>query len=144
VKADLVARVVALLDGGPAPVITRRAPPPDPLPEPIGDTTVLPPGQRASRQLRTHLEHRIGPAFRVDRHMREFLLRQDGATVGDLVAHWDATRGAAPAPPDAQFEFNRFSIAWHAAHPGGSVSDCRAAWRLHRSLPEDRRPGPTD
>lgn len=143
VKGDLVDRVRACLAGAPAPPPRRpRRPPAGPLPEPVDDRSVLPPGQRATRQLRTYLEQRVGAAFRVDQHVRDFLEHQDGATVGDLVAHWEATRGR-PAPgPAAQFEYNRFSVAWHESHPGGTAAACRAAWREHRSLPVDERPGP--
>ena len=118
--------------------------PPGPLCEPLLDTTILPAGQRMTRQLRSYLELRIGDDFRVDSHVREFMTSSSGTTVADLVAHWEATRDTPRSQPDAQFEYNRFSVRWHAAHVGGTPAECRAAWFVYRSLPLDQRPFPEE
>ncbi|MEM8925488.1 MAG: DUF6434 domain-containing protein [Actinomycetota bacterium] len=144
-KPELADRIAAHLDG---------APPPDPpprrrtrsraLPEPLGADTVIPPRQAATQQLRRYFESEIGHRFHYDVFMRTFLAESDGrATLGDAVAHWHATRDAERPETPASLEFVRFSRQWHQAHPGRTAEQCRAAWAVHRSLPVDRRPGPT-
>jgi hypothetical protein len=72
--------------------------------------------------------------------MRAFLLA-GGATLGDAIRHWYATLGT-PLPSQSEsLEFNRFTREWHAAHPAGTASECRAAWAVHRALPVDQRTG---
>ena len=63
-------------------------------------------------------------------------------TLGEAVEHWHATRSAQRPAIGPQFELNRFSRAWHRAHPGGSRADLLAAWSSYRSLPVDARPAP--
>jgi hypothetical protein len=141
VKGEITARVVAHLAGRAAPPALRRARAAGALPERLTDDTPLPIGQRATRRLREHLEVRIGRHFRVDAHVREFLTTRRGVTIGDLVAHWERTRDLPKAPPAAQFEYNRFAQAWHAANPGGGAGACRAAWQAHRARPRERGEG---
>ncbi len=74
--------------------------------------------------------------------MRDFLATSEGATLDDAVAHWHMTRNAAKRPTAQSLEYVRFTREWHLAHPDGSAEQCRAAWRVHRSLPVDERPGP--
>ncbi len=71
--------------------------------------------------------------------MREFIANGAGRTLGASVAYWHATRSAGPSEIGPQFELNRFSRAWHEAHPGGSRTDLMAAWREHRALPVEAR-----
>ena len=144
VKHDLVERVAASLDGRSVAPPQPQPRPPGPLCEPLLDTTILPAGQRMTRQLRSYLELRIGDDFRVNSHVREFMTSSSGTTVADLVAHWEATRDTPRSQPDAQFEYNRFSVRWHAAHVGGTPAECRAAWFVYRSLPLDQRPFPEE
>ncbi|CAB4740929.1 MAG: hypothetical protein F2694_05255 [Actinobacteria bacterium] len=144
VKHDLVERVAASLDGRSVAPPHARPRPPGPLCEPLRDTTILPAGQRMTRQLRSYLELRIGDDFRVDSHVRDFMTSSSGTTVADLVANWEATRDTPRSKPDAQFEYNRFSVRWHAAHVGGTAAGCRAAWFVYRSLPLDQRPFPEE
>jgi len=40
---------------------------------------------------------------------------------------------------DPQFEFNRFTRAWHATNPSGTHAELLADWKLYRSLPLDAR-----
>lgn len=143
-KQDLTERIGARLggrDGVETPAgrnVTRRSVS-RPLAEPITDDTVLGPRQALTRQLRDSLAHRI-PGFHADAVMRDFIGSDREKTVGEVVAHWHASRGLPPPPTGAQFEWNRFARAWFAANPGGSAKQCRAAWRAHRELPRDERP----
>ncbi|WP_258725889.1 SAP domain-containing protein [Cellulomonas sp. NS3] len=142
-KQELTERLAAALDGRPAPARSAeraaRRPAPSPLVRPLTDATELPLGQRCSQELRTYLAGRIGPGFRFDGHLRELVGSRAGLTLGDVVAHWHATRDCAPREIGAQFELNRFLRAWHAAHPGRSHTEALDAWRAHRALPVDAR-----
>lgn len=143
-KPQLADRIEAFLDGAPAPApepkpAKRSA---GPLPEPLTRQTVIPEGQKASQQLRGFFEAEIGTSFRYDVFMRSFLAENPGKTLGDAVEHWFATRGSAKPETLKSLELVRFTKAWHLAHPDGTAKECRAAWKVHRSLPVDRRPGP--
>ncbi len=82
----------------------------------------------------------VGPTFHFDAAMRTFFADADGTgTLADARAHWLATRDLPAGEIGAQFEFNRFTRAWHAAHPDGTTAQCRAAWAAHRALPTDLR-----
>jgi len=139
-KAELMRRLGGYLDGEALPpTATKPRRSGARLPEPLTPETRLPLGQSSSQQLRQYLTEVIGPAFRFDAAMRAFIAEAE-PTLADVVEHWHATRSAPKAPPTAQFEYNRFTIAWHAAHPDRTAAECREAWALHRSLPKDQRP----
>jgi hypothetical protein len=141
-KQALTDRLAAALDGTPAP------PPPGSrtsgrqLRAPVTNQTLIPAGQRCSQVLREHFRREIGPAFTFDTFMRTFIAHGDGRRLGEAVAHWHATRGAAgrPRPIGAQFELNTFLRRWRRDHPHGSREDALAAWRHHRALPIEARP----
>jgi hypothetical protein len=92
--------------------------------------------------LRRYLEAEIGPGFRFDGAMREFIASATPAigtamTAGDVVDRWYSSRREAARPSEIapQFELNRFLQDWWAQHPGGSRSEATAAWQSHRSRP---------
>jgi len=102
--------------------------------------TVIPKGQRCSQSVREWLVQQVGPSFHFDEAMRDFFEESDGTqTLGDAVKHWHATRDASPRSISAQFEYNRFTRAWHAAHPEGTREDLLSAWNDYRSRPIDER-----
>lgn len=107
----------------------------------VGAETVIPHGQRCSQLLRRFFQSAVGPSFRFDAAMREFVSTANGAaTLGDAVEHWHRTRQDADREIGRQFELNRFTRQWWLENPGGSAEQLRAAWRVHRSLPADVRP----
>lgn len=152
-KQQLTARLVAALDG---------RPPPDPPLRPgskkpgsikpgtsgrqlVGELSldsVIPPGQRCSQELRRFFTDALGPSFRFDAPMREFIANGHGRTLREAADHWRATRDRPRGEIAPQFELNRFVRGWHAAHPSGTRAEALAAWRLHRSLPVDARTSP--
>jgi len=145
-KIELTDRLCAVLDGRqPEPPTPRRAAGAQ-LSGRLSDETVIPPGQRCSEQLRRFFVAQIGPSFRFDAAMRDFIGSGAGRTLGDAVRHWSTTRTVG-APPDIapQFELNRFTRDWYQTHPSGSRAELAAAWRTHRSLPAEQRsvPGPS-
>lgn len=141
-KPELADRIAAFLDGKPLPPPKRARNASRHIEGPIGRSTVIPPNQTASQQLRPFFVEEIGSSFRYDHFMRTFLAENAGRTLGDAVDHWYETRGVEPPETLEQLELIRFTKAWHLAHPDGTAAECRAAWRTHRSLPVDRRPGP--
>lgn len=136
-KAALAQRLAAVLDGAPVPPAPPRAPRGQQLAGPLHGGTVLPPGQRCSEALRAWFAGEIGPAFRFDAPMREFVAGGAGRTLDEGVAHWHATRGAAPREIAPQFELNRFLRARRATHPGEPREAALAAWRTRRARPRD-------
>ncbi|MEP6981864.1 MAG: DUF6434 domain-containing protein [Nakamurella sp.] len=140
-KQELTRRVVAALDGLPAPEATSRDPAPrsGQLPGPLGRDTVIPPGQRSSQLLRQFFEHELGPSFSFDARMRAFIA-EGGHTLDQALTFWRSGRGRRPNREiGAQFELNAFLRHWHTSHPGGPRSEAVAAWRVHRDTPVDRR-----
>lgn len=147
-KEELTARLVAVLDGRPAPrpAVAGRASrrgAGGQLEGALTLTSIIPAGQRCSQHLREFLRAAIGPAFRFDESMRRFVAEGEGRTLGEAVEHWRATRGAARSDIAPQFELNGFLRDWHTANPGGRRTDALDAWRAHRALPVDGR-GRTD
>lgn len=103
-------------------------------------STLIPVGQRSSQVVRAWLTEQVGDGFHFDAEMRAFFTDSDGTrTLDDAIAHWYATRDQAPREIDKQFEFNRFTRAWHARYPEGSRADLLAAWSEYRSRPIDER-----
>lgn len=141
-KAAVTARLAAALDGLPLPAApARRRPATAQLAEPVDGGTVIPAGQRCSQVLRRYFVEAIGPGFHFDAFMRDFIAGNAGRTLADAVAHWHATRpdAARPREIEGQFEFNRFTSAWHRENPAGTRAQALEAWYAHRALP--RTPG---
>ena len=139
-KAELTERLVAVLDGEPPEVHPRtRRPTTGQLTGTLDDATIIPSGQRCSQALRTYFLDRVGPGFRFDAPMREFIATGAGRTLGEAVQHWRTSRSAEPREIAPQFELNRFTRSWFAEHPDGSRSELLTAWRRHRSLPVEER-----
>ena len=140
-KEQLAERVAAYLAGKPLPAPAakpRRSR--QRLVPPLTIHTVIPAGHPCSQVLREFFVNALGPGFRFDAPMREFFAANDGtATLAAALDHWHATRAAAAGPIGPQFELNRFARDWHAAHPGGTRDQMLSAWKVHRSLPADRR-----
>jgi len=140
-KEELTTRLAAVLDGHAPPPGRRSA---DALRGQLyGDlsaSTVIPPGQRSSQELRSWFRAHVGPSFHFDRPLRDFIQSADGTTtLGDAVKHWESTRNEPVTVIDPQFEFNRFTRAWHATNPSGTRAELLADWKLYRSLPLDER-----
>ena len=138
-KNELTERIAAKLDGK---TLTRPTPPKpaaQPLSGPLSPTTVIPNGQRLTQALRDFFAAELGPDFRFDGHMRQFMAQGAGKTLGEALEHWKATRHAPPSDIGTQFELNRFTRQWFKDHPGGSRQDMLAAWEAYRRLPTDAR-----
>lgn len=102
--------------------------------------TVIPVGQRCSQVLRTWFTAELGKSFHFDAEMRDFFATTDGTqTLDDAITHWHKTRNHEPKTIGSQFEYNRFTRAWHEQYPHGSRNDLLAAWREYRNQPIDAR-----
>ena len=139
-KQVLTDRISAKLDGLPFTEPATRRQGREQLTGPLTDATVIPAGQRCSQEVRAWLSERIGPDFHFDAAMREFFAGADGTqTLSGAVEHWHRTRDSTQKAIGSQFEYNRFTRAWHTAIPRGSRDDLLAAWRLYGSRPVDER-----
>lgn len=107
---------------------------------PLTPATTVPAGQRCSQVLRAWFTEEIGQAFHFDGEMRAFFADSDGTqTLADAVEHWHRTRNQDRKTIDPQFEYNRFTRAWHDKFPNGSKEELLIAWRDYRSQPIDAR-----
>jgi hypothetical protein len=104
--------------------------------------TVIPEGVVLSRHLREWFEAELGPGFRSDRRLREFLRTGAGKTLGDAVDQYLATRDSGPVEIEPQFELNRFTRLWWEANPDGTREELREAWRQYRDTPAELRQPP--
>lgn len=132
-KADLTDRISRALSGQ-APMRTSPSPRRT-LPEPLGADTELVGNVVLSRQLRQWFIDQVGPGFRANQALREFLADGQGRTLGDALAVYQATVGQAGQPIAGQFVYNRFVRDWYRDHPGGSPTEMRQAWAAQRELP---------
>lgn len=108
---------------------------------PLTLTTVIPNGQRCSQAVRAWFVEQVGATFGFDAEMRAFFSQSDGTqTLQDALAHYRSTRDQGAKPIDAQFEYNRFTRAWHEANPTGHREELLRDWQTYRSLPLDQRP----
>lgn len=139
-KEVLAARIEAHLAGQPFAephAAPRRA---VQLSGPLTAATRIPVGQRCSQHVRDWFRQQVGDGFRFDAAMRAFFEGTDGTqTLGDALAHWQATRDEGLREISAQFEYNRFTRAWHADHPDATRDEVIAAWNDYRSRPIDER-----
>ncbi|WP_336991461.1 DUF6434 domain-containing protein [Leucobacter sp. VD1] len=102
--------------------------------------TLIPVGQRCSQTVRAWMTEQVGSGFHFDAEMRAFFAASDGTqTLQHALDYWAATREQGERGIDAQFEYNRFTRAWHTAHPDGSREELLAAWREYRARPVDER-----
>jgi hypothetical protein len=137
-KLDLSTRIRCALAGVPAPVAKPAAR--NRVRGPLTPSTQIPAGVVLSRELRDWFTAQVGPTFRFNGHLREFLANGAGRTLGEAVDHYLATRASPPEDIAEQFEYNRFARAWRANHPDGAAEQMRSAWWEHRSAPTDARP----
>lgn len=135
-KAELTARLIAVLNGAEPPAPVRRSS--ATLREPFELTDVVPEGQRMTRALRQFMQAHAGPEFRFDARMRQFFAAPQGRTLADAVQVWRST-GRTDQEIPAQFEYNRFTRAYRAAHPGASAQQVRAAWAQYKDTPVTSR-----
>ena len=139
-KNELTTRLAAVLDGQVPPSTRTAGRRGDQLLADLSSSTIIPAGQRCSRELRGWFGAVIGPSFRFDRHMRDFIKSANGTTtLADAVVHWESTRNDKETVIDPQFEFNRFTRAWHETNPTGTRAELLADWGRYRDRPVDER-----
>jgi hypothetical protein len=140
-KEDLTARIALALTGGEAvaPPSDRRVRAGRQLERPVSAASVIPTGQRCSQVLREFFASEVGPSFRFDAGMRDFIANGEGRTLGDAVDHWRATRDRGQSTIGRQFELNRFTRQWYQDNPNGHRDGLRAAWLTYRNQPEELR-----
>ncbi len=96
--------------------------------------TVIGHDWRCSQSLRAFFEHEIGVSFFYSGALRDFIHNGAGKTLQDAVQVWlEDQRDPAPREIALQFEYNRFTRAFHADHPGSSRDEVVTAWMAHRS-----------
>jgi hypothetical protein len=138
-KQDVTDRLLAHLSGEPsAPSTRRHRAGPRLAQSQITRDVPIPQGQRMDASLRAWMIDQVGPSFRFDGHMREYLRSADGATFGDLVDHWWSTRDIA-RPIAGQFEYNTFVRNFRGSHPGASLDDVTRAWHEYVATPVSQR-----
>ena len=140
-KQDVTDRLLAHLRGEPTGTITssrRPASGPKLAVSDISPDLSIPQGQRMDAALRAWMVDQVGPTFRFDGHMRDFLRNADGARFADLVDHWRATRNI-ERPISDQFEYNAFVRHFRETHPGASLDGVTAAWHEYVATPASRR-----
>lgn len=140
-KSLLTQRIAAALDGLPfTEPAQRRTGSTTQLSGALTASTLIPRGQRCSQVVRAWFAEQLGGPFRFDGEMRAFFANTDGTqTLQDALDHYHATRDREPNGIDAQFEYNRFTRAWHSEHRDGSREELLEAWRDYRRRPVDER-----
>lgn len=149
VKADLLARLRAQLDGQPAPDSPNARSEAAPgrhrsggrqgaraLTPPFSRGTELPGPTRLTRELRDWFASQVDTSFRANQALRDYLASDEpGRTLGGAVDAWTAGRESPTQTIAPQFEYNRFVREFRAANPGASHGEVVAAWKAHRDAP---------
>jgi SAP domain-containing new25/Domain of unknown function (DUF6434) len=139
-KAEIAQRVCAVLDGGAPPAAPARRTTGTQLRGQLSEDTPIRAGQRCSQVLRAWFTAQVGHGFVFDRPMRELIAAADGTTtLGEALHLWHATRDRPADQIGEQFELNRFTRRWYAAHPGGSRAELARAWADYRDTPVEER-----
>ncbi|MEM8557287.1 MAG: DUF6434 domain-containing protein [Bacteroidota bacterium] len=133
-KVEVRERVAAYLRDGtvlkPAP---KRSGPVDPMPETLTGTTLIGRGWTCGQRLRAFFEAEVGPAFRFNRALIDFVKTGVGRSLSEAVAVWRASKENPERPIEAQLEFNRHTRAYHRHHPDATREEVLRAWKEKRS-----------
>lgn len=140
-KELLAKRLAAALDGLPfTEPSAHRSAESRQLSGPLTASAVIPEGQRCSQAVRGWFIEQVGGSFGFDSEMRAFFADADGTQIlQDALDHYHMTRYQGRKTIGSQFEYNRFTRAWHEVHPDGSREELLEAWHDYRSRPVDKR-----
>lgn len=140
-KVLLTARIAATLDGREfSEPPSKRRTSGEQLSGVVTGESIVPAGQRCSQVVRAWFVEQVGPGFSFDEPMRAFFAATDGTqTLQDALDHWRSTRDRGETDIGSQFEYNRFTRAWHRDNPAGTPDEAREAWGSYRSRPVDQR-----
>ena len=139
-KAELAHRVEHYLRTGDQGAISRSRKISGSMPDNFDLDTVIGVGWRCTRQLRAFFTKVIGPGFRFNAVIRQFVHEQPGRTLADAIAAYHENKLAAQQPKiGAQFEYNRFTREFWLTHPDASRDDLLAAWYQYRNTPKSKR-----
>ncbi|PKO12918.1 MAG: cytoplasmic protein [Chloroflexi bacterium HGW-Chloroflexi-10] len=133
-KEVLAARISGFLTRGKLPekpVSFRSKTPSGKMPVHFSRESVIGANWRCSEPLRAFLEREIGPKFHFDAAMRDFVKKDIGKTLDDMITCWYTTQQMPKAETiiDNQFEYNRFIRDFFKTNPGKSLSDAITAWK---------------
>ncbi|MEO0558831.1 MAG: DUF6434 domain-containing protein [Bacteroidota bacterium] len=128
-KTELVDRIAAFLRDGtilrPSPARRPRA---EPMPEALSLDTEIGRGWRSGQRLRAFFEAEVGPSFRFNQALVDFIRDGEGRTLGEALDAWRASKASGPRVIPRQLEYNRHMRAYRAEHPNATPEEVRDAW----------------
>ncbi|MEM1269694.1 MAG: DUF6434 domain-containing protein [Bacteroidota bacterium] len=141
-KSDVRARIAAYLTDGtvlkPKPTPRGRR---DPMPDVLSRDTVIGAGWGCGPTLRAFFLREVGPAFRFNKAMRDFVHHGAGRTLGEGIDVWERSKSQRHLPIADSLEYNQHTRAYYAAHPDATREDVLAAWNEKRSRPRSEWKG---
>ncbi|MEM6784638.1 MAG: DUF6434 domain-containing protein [Bacteroidota bacterium] len=133
-KVEVRERVAAYLRDGtvlkPAP---KRSGPVDPMPDVLTGATRIGRGWTCGKRLRAYFAAEVGPSFRFNRALIDFIKTGEGRPLSEAVAVWRASKENPERPIEGQLEFNRHTRAYHRAHPDATREKVLRAWKAKRA-----------
>ena len=102
--------------------------------------SVITPGWRCTSALREFLIEHIGPSFRFNKVMRQFIHERPGCTLADAIAAYlNEKRNRPTANIGPQFEYNRFTREYWLKNPDATRNEVVAAWYEFRNTAKSKR-----
>lgn len=139
-KTELARRIEMYLQTGQPAAVEMQRPRSGQMPEHFDLDTVIGTGWRCTTALRIFFMEHLGPSFRFNSIMRQFIHEHSGHTLAEAIAAYRAEKSNTQhADIGAQFEYNRFIRAYWRDHPDAMRDEVIAAWYDFRNTAKSKR-----
>lgn len=140
IKTELARRIELYLQTGRPSAIKTHRRNIEQMPEQFNLDTVIGTGWRCTTALRSFFMEHLGPSFRFNSIMRQFIHERAGHTLAEAIAAYrEEKSNTQHAEIGEQFEYNRFTRAhWHD-HPDATRDEVIAAWYEFRNTAKSKR-----
>lgn len=111
--------------------------------------TLITDNYKNTENARVFFRQAIGKQFKFNTQFMNWMKVNQGKTLGEAIAEWQRIAelkksGTYKTEIGSQFEYNRYTRAFHTHNPGLSAKDARHCWKLKRSRPGSNQYEDTD
>lgn len=139
-KASLTERIAEYLSTGVKSSHKTTRKPKAIMPDSFALESIIEPGWRCTSRLREFFQQHLGPSFRFNAVMRDYIHNSSGSQLSDAIEAYRKNQmnsNLSEIPP--QFEYNRFTREFSKKYPYASKEELLTAWREHRDTPKSLR-----
>lgn len=130
-KIEISERIATFLATGTRSLLPPARQQSERMPITFTRQSVIGSGWRCSEPLRAFFRSEVGPHFRFDQVMREFIAQGAGKTLQEAIEAWQQPRSATTIAP--QFEYNRHMRAFFATQPDATREEAIRDWNEQRA-----------